>query len=79
MLGLDAAGLPYAYEQYSGACTLEEQICRDQDLLTPEGARELEILASPGASTPPTRGIAVETVVTLVCFAVALVIFLRPP
>ena len=79
VLGLDAAGIPYAYEQYAGPCTLEEQICRDQNLLTPEGAHALEDLGLSRGFYAAYQGIAVETVVTLVCFVVALVIFLRRP
>jgi hypothetical protein len=41
VLGLDAAGIPYAYVYYASVCTLEEQTCFDEGLLTPEAAREL--------------------------------------
>ena len=40
VLGLDAAGIPYAYEYYAGVCTLDtEETCFDEGLLAPEGAR----------------------------------------
>ena len=39
VLGLDAAGVPYAYEYYASVCTLDTETCFDEGLLTPEGAR----------------------------------------
>jgi len=76
VLGLDAAGIPYAYEYYAGVCTLDAQTCFDEGLLTPEGARELrELGLSRGFYA--AHDIGLSTVVTLVCFAVAAVIFLR--
>ena len=39
VLGLDAAGVPYAYEYYASVCALDTETCFDEDLLTPEGAR----------------------------------------
>ena len=76
VLGLDAAGIPYAYEYYADVCTLDAQACFDEGLLTPEGARELgELGLSRGFYAAHDVGL--STVVTLVCFAVAAVIFLR--
>jgi hypothetical protein len=39
VLGLDAAGIPYAYEYYASVCTLDTETCFDEGLLAPEGAR----------------------------------------
>jgi hypothetical protein len=39
VLGLNAAGIPYAYEYYASVCILDTVICIDEDLLAPEGAR----------------------------------------
>jgi hypothetical protein len=76
VLGLDAAGIPYSYEYYAGVCTLDAQTCFDEGLLTLEGARELkESGLSRGLYAAHDVGL--STVVTLVCFAVAAVIFLR--
>jgi hypothetical protein len=76
VLGLDAAGIPYAYGYYAEVCTLDPQICFDEGLLTPEGARELgELGLSRGFYAAHDVGL--STIVTLVCFAVAAVIFLR--
>jgi hypothetical protein len=76
VLGLDAAGIPYAYEYYAGVCTQDAQTCFDEGLLTPEGARELrELGLSRGFYAAHDVGL--STIVTLVCFAVAAVIFLR--
>jgi hypothetical protein len=78
VLGLDAAGIPYAFEYYASVCTLEEQTCFDEGLLTPEGARDLGEL---GLSREfyAVHDIALSTAVTLVFFALAAVIFFRRP
>ena len=76
VLALDAAGIPYAYTYYADVCTLDAQTCFDEGLLTPEGARELgELGLSRGFYA--AHDVVLSTVVTLVCFAVAAVIFLR--
>jgi hypothetical protein len=76
VLGLDGAGIPYAYGYYADVCTLDAQTCFDEGLLTPEGARELgELGLSRGFYA--AHDVIVSTVVTLVCFAVAAVIFFR--
>jgi hypothetical protein len=38
VLGLDAAGVPYAYEYYASVCTLDTETCFDESVLIPEGA-----------------------------------------
>ena len=77
VLGLDAAGIPYVYARYESVCTGGAEVCSEDNLLTPEGARELaEIGLSPGFYAA-YQGVGIETVFTLVCFAVAAVIFLR--
>ena len=77
VLGLDVAGIPYAYERYEKVCTLEAGVCAEDSLLTPQGARELEELGLSRGFYAAYQGVGVETVFTLVCFAVAAVIFLR--
>jgi hypothetical protein len=78
VLGLDAVSIPYAYEYYASVCTLDAQTCFDEGLLTPEGARELREL---GLSREfyAAHDVALSTVVTLVFFALAAVIFFRRP
>ena len=39
VLGLNAAGIPYAYEYYASVCILDTETCFDEGLLAPEGAR----------------------------------------
>jgi hypothetical protein len=78
VLGLDAAGIPHAYEYYASVCTLGAETCFDEGLLTPEGARELrELGLSRGFYAAHDVGL--STVVTLTFFALAAVIFLRRP
>ena len=77
VLGLDAAGVPYAYANYSSLCTRSAEVCLEDGLLTPEGARELEGLGLSRSFYAVFQGIGIETAFTLVCFAVAAVIFLR--
>jgi hypothetical protein len=77
VLGLDVAGIPYTYERYERVCTLEAEVCAENSLLTPQGARELEELGLSREFYAAYQGVGVEKVFTLVCFAVAAVIFLR--
>jgi hypothetical protein len=77
VLGLDAAGIPYGYAKYSGLCTQGARVCAENDLLTPEGARELEELGISRSFYAAYQGVGVETTFTLVCFGVAAVIFFR--
>jgi hypothetical protein len=76
VLGLDATGIPYAYGYYANVCTLDARTCFDDGLLTPERARELEELGL-SRGFYAAHDVGLSTVVTLVCFAVAAVIFLR--
>jgi hypothetical protein len=77
VLGLDAAGIPYAYARYERVCTRSAEVCLEDRLLTPEGLRELQELGISREFYAAYQGVGVETVFTLVCFAVAAVIFLR--
>ncbi|CAN5711880.1 hypothetical protein BH18ACT11_BH18ACT11_18220 [soil metagenome] len=77
VLGLDAAGIPYAYADYARLCTRSAEVCAEDGLLTAEGARELAELGISRSFYAAYQGVGVETPVTLVCFAVAAVIFLR--
>ena len=77
VLGLDAAGIPYAYAQYESLCTQNAQVCAEESLLTPESALQLEEAGISRGFYAAYQGVGIETVFTLVCFAVAAVIFLR--
>jgi hypothetical protein len=77
ILGLDAAGIPYGYANFASLCTKGARVCAEDSLLTPEGARELSELGISRIFYAAYQGVGVETVFTLVCFAVAAVIFLR--
>ncbi len=77
VLGLDAAGIPYGYANYASLCTQGARVCAEDGLLTPAGARELGELGISRSFYAAYQGVGVETVFTLVCFAVAAVIFLR--
>jgi hypothetical protein len=77
VLGLDAAGIPYVYARYENVCTRSVEVCAEDSLLTPEGARELKELGLSRGFYAAYQGVGVETAFTLVCFAVAGVIFLR--
>ena len=77
VLGLDAAGIPYVYARYETVCTRDAEACFEDSLLTPEGARELGEVGLSPAFYAAYQGVGDETVFTLVCFAVAAVIFLR--
>ena len=76
VLGLDAASIPYAYARYKAVCTRGAQVCRDEGILTPEGARTLQEL---GVSHEfyAVHDVGLSTLVTLVFFMVAAVIFFR--
>jgi hypothetical protein len=77
VLGLDAAGLPYAYATYERVCTVGREACAEDGLLTSQDARELEEIGLSRSFYAAYQGVGVETVFTLVCFGVAAVIFLR--
>ena len=77
ILGLDAAGIPYDYANFASLCTQGARVCAEDGLLTPEGARELSEVGISRTFYAAYQGVGVETVFTLVCFAVAAVIFLR--
>jgi hypothetical protein len=77
VLGLDAAGIPYSYANYATLCTQGASVCAEEGLLTPEGARGLSELGISRSFYAAYQGVGVETVFTLVCVAVAAVIFLR--
>jgi hypothetical protein len=44
VLGLNAAGIPYAFERYESLCTRSAEVCAEDGLLTPEYASRLEEL-----------------------------------
>lgn len=75
ILGLDAAGIPYVYARYESVCTRAAEVCSEDSLLTPAGARELGDLGISRSFYAVFQGVGLETVFTLVCFAVAAVIF----
>ena len=77
VLGLDAAGVPHVYARYENVCTRSVEVCAEDSLLTPEGAQELEELGLSRGFYAAYQGVGLETAFTLVCFAVAGVIFLR--
>jgi hypothetical protein len=77
VLGLDAAGVPYVYAEYESVCTQSKEVCLEDGLLTPQGAQQLEALGVARGVYAAYQGVGLETVFTLVCFAVAAVIFWR--
>jgi hypothetical protein len=77
ILGLDAAGIPYAYDRYETMCTRSTEVCAEDGLLTPEDARRLGELGLSRSFYAAYQGVGVETALTLICFAVAAVIFFR--
>jgi len=77
VLGLDAAGIPYAYARYESVCTRAPEVCAEDSLLTPEGVRELGEFGLSPTFYAAYQGVGLETAFTLVCFAVAAVIFWR--
>ena len=79
VLGLDVAGIPYAYKQYAQVCTRGAEICLEENLLTPAGVEELRALGLSVEYYAAYMGVGLETIVMLVFFAVAAVIFRRRP
>jgi hypothetical protein len=75
VLGLDAAGIPYAYAQYQETCT--GAACVNSGRLTPEGLQDLQQFGISPEFYAAYVGVGLSTVVTLVFFAVAAVIFWR--
>ena len=75
VLGLDAAGIPYAYARYKETCT--GAACDNSGRLTPEGLQDLQQLGISPEFFAAYVGVGLSTVVTLVFFAVAAVIFWR--
>jgi hypothetical protein len=73
VLGLDAAGIPYAYAQYRKICT--SPACDQSGRLTPEGARSLQEVGISPEFYAAYVGVGLSVVVVLVFFAVAAVIF----
>jgi hypothetical protein len=77
VLGLDAAGIPYAFERYESLCTRSAEVCAEDGLLTPEYASRLEELGLSRSFYAAYQGVGVETSLTLFCSVVAAVIFFR--
>ena len=77
ILGLDVAGIPYRYSEYRTLCTRGAEVCLEDGLLTPHGARELGEIGISRNFYAVYQGVGVETVFTLICLTVALVIFFR--
>jgi hypothetical protein len=75
VLGLDAAGIPYAYARAKEICT--DAACVGSGRLTPEGAQDLQQFGISPEFYAAYVGVGLSTVVTLVFFAVAAVIFWR--
>jgi hypothetical protein len=75
VLGLDAAGIPYTYALYGDICT--GPACVESGRLTAEGARDLQQLGISPQFYAAYAGVGLSTIVTLVFFALAAVIFWR--
>jgi hypothetical protein len=75
VLGLNAAGAPYAYALYTEVCTGPD--CAGSGLLTVEGVQELQRLGISPEFYAAYVGVGLSAVVTLVFFAVAAVVFWR--
>jgi hypothetical protein len=75
VLGLDAAGIPYAYARYREIC--RSAACAEPGRLTPEGVQNLQQFGITPEFYAAYVGVGLSTVVTLVFFAVAAVIFWR--
>ena len=73
VLGLDAAGIPYAYARAKEICT--SAACVESGRLTPEGVQDLQQFGILPEFYAAYVGVGLSTVVTLVFFAVAAVIF----
>ena len=76
VLVLDAAGIPYAYAKAKEICT-DPAACVGSGRLTVEGARTLQQIGISPEFFAAYVGVGLSTVVTLVFFAVAAVIFWR--
>ena len=75
VLVLDAAGIPYAYASAKETCT--GPACVDSGRLTPEGVLTLQQLGISPEFYAAYIGVGLSTIVTLVFFVVATVIFWR--
>ncbi len=75
VLGLDIAGIPYSYAFYQETCTGAG--CEESGQLTPEGAQNLQQVGISTEFYAAYVGVGLSTVVTLVFFALAAVIFWR--
>jgi hypothetical protein len=75
VLGLNAAGIPYAYARYKQTCT--SVACAELGRLTPEGLQDLRHLGISPEFYAAYVGVVVQIVVMLVFFVVAALIFWR--
>jgi hypothetical protein len=75
VLGLDAWSIPYAYARYREICTGTGSSCSDR--LTPEGVQALREIGLSPEFYAAYVGAGLDTLTTLVFFAVAAVIFWR--
>ena len=75
ILGLDAAGIPYAYAKAGEVCTGAD--CADLGRLTPEGLQALQDLGLSAELYAAYIGVGLSTAATLVFVTVAAVIFWR--
>lgn len=79
ILGLDLAAIPYAYARYASICTRGAEDCLEEDLLTPEGARQLNDFGFSVEFYAAYNGVGLLTAATLVFVAVAAAIYVRRP
>jgi hypothetical protein len=77
ILGLNFAGIPITYAKYHQLCTVDVAICDDEGLLTPAGAAALEELGLSRRFYAAYQGVGLETLFTLTCCAVAMIIIVR--
>ena len=75
VLGLDVAGIPYSFAFYQEPCTGAG--CEDSGRLTPEGVRTLQEFGLSPEFYAAYVGVGLSTLVMLVFFALATVIFWR--
>ena len=75
ILGLDVAGIPYAYARYMKTCT--SAACAESGRLTPEGIQDLQQLGISPQFYAAYVGVGLAIIVALVFFAVAAVIYWR--
>jgi hypothetical protein len=75
VLGLNAAGIPYAYARYKETCT--SVACTELGRLTPEGLQDLRHLGISPEFYAAYVGVGVQIAVMLVFFVVAVIIFWR--